>query len=83
MIQDGANKEDIVGYLNDIYISNNEKTLDLIANKILQNTPSQGYWILPNALQWKYYYEEIISWAEKSSQHLVISSQSYLPKLIK
>ncbi len=51
MIQDGAIKEDIIAYLNDRNIPADDITLGLIADKILNNTPKQGYLTISNALQ--------------------------------
>jgi hypothetical protein len=48
MIQDGANKEDIVGYLNDIYLAD-KITRDQIADEILAHKPYQGYLARSNA----------------------------------
>lgn len=60
MIQDGANKEDIVAYLNDKNIPADEITLRLMADHILQNPPKQGYLTISNALQWRLQYSRIV-----------------------
>ncbi len=65
MLSDGANKEDIVAYLNDKNIPADEITLNLIAEKILQNTPKQGYLTISNALQWRLQYGRVVKLNEK------------------
>jgi hypothetical protein len=64
MLDDGANKEDIVGYLIDKNIPADETTLSLIADKILQNTPKQGYLTVSNALQWRLQYGRVVKLTE-------------------
>lgn len=64
MINDGANKEDIIAYLNDKNIPADEITLNVIADKILQNTPKQGYLTISNALQWRLQYGRIVNLKE-------------------
>ncbi len=60
MVKDGANKEDIIGYLNDKNIPADDFTLDLIAEKILTETPKQGYLTVSNALQWRLQYGRVV-----------------------
>ena len=60
MLDDGANKEDIVAYLNDQYLPADEITLNLIAEKILQERPKQGYLTISNALQWRLQYGRVV-----------------------
>ncbi len=67
MIGDGANKEDIIAYLNDKNIPADEITLSLIAEKILQNTPKQGYLTISNALQWRLQYGRVVKLTETIS----------------
>jgi len=67
MIKDGANKEDIAAYLNDKNIPADEITLNLIADKILQDTPKQGYLTISNALQWRLQYGRIVKLTENIS----------------
>jgi hypothetical protein len=61
MVRDGANKEDIVAYLNDKNIPADDITLDLIADQILNNTPKQGYLTISNALQWRLQYARVVN----------------------
>ena len=64
MIQDGAIKEDIIGYLNDKSIPADEITLSLIADQIINNTPKQGYLTISNALQWRLQYARVVNLSE-------------------
>ncbi len=64
MIEDGANKEDIVAYLNDKNIPADDMTLELIAEKILIDKPKQGYLTISNALQWRLQYSRIVNLPE-------------------
>ncbi len=61
MIQDGANKEDIVAYLNDKNIPADDITLETITERILTQTPKQGYLTISNALQWRLQYARIVN----------------------
>ncbi len=65
MIDDGANKEDIVSYLNDRNIPADEVSIDKIADRILEKKPEQGYLTISNALQWRLQYGRIVSLSEK------------------
>ena len=56
----GANKEDVIAYLNDKRIPADEVTLNLIADRILQNVPKQGYLTISNALQWRLQYGRVV-----------------------
>lgn len=60
MIKDGANKEDIIAYLNDKNIPADETTLNQIADSILAKTPEQGYLTISNALQWRLQYARVV-----------------------
>ena len=60
MIGDGANEEDIVAYLNDRRIPADELTLKLIAERIMESTPKQGYLTISNALQWRLQYGRVV-----------------------
>ena len=61
MVKDGANKEDIIAYLNDKNIPADDITLGLIADQILNNTPKQGYLTISNALQWRLQYARVVN----------------------
>ncbi len=64
MITDGANKEDIISYLSDRNIPADEIVLSLIADKLLRETPKQGYLTISNALQWRLQYARIVKLEE-------------------
>ncbi len=64
MIKDGANRDDIAAYLNDKNIPVDEATLYSIADRILQNTPRQGYLTISNALQWRLQYGRVVKLTE-------------------
>jgi hypothetical protein len=53
MLNDKANIEDVVGYLNDKNIPADEIALQQLAEQILQTPPNQGYLTISNALQWR------------------------------
>jgi hypothetical protein len=60
MVDDGANKEDIIAYLNDRNIPAEDIMLDLIAEKVLSDKPTQGYLTISNALQWRLQYTRVV-----------------------
>lgn len=61
MIQDGANKEDIVGFLQDKNVPGDEIILSELADEILAHCPDQGYLTISNALQWRLQYSRAIA----------------------
>ncbi len=61
MVKDGANKEDIIGYLQDRGLPGDEVVYNSLADKILRNPPEQGYLTISNALQWRLQYARVIS----------------------
>ena len=61
MIEDGANKEDFVGYLMDKNVPGDEIVYSDLADEILQNKPEQGYLTISNALQWRLQYSRVIA----------------------
>ncbi|WP_303819988.1 restriction endonuclease [Actinobacillus minor] len=60
MIYDGANKEDIIGFLEDRQIPGDDITHNSLADEILINPPEQGYLTISNALQWRLQYSRVI-----------------------
>ena len=60
MVEDGANQEDIVGYLTDRNIPADEIALYNLAKQILENPPLQGYLTISNALQWRLQYQRVV-----------------------
>jgi len=65
MVNDGANQEDIIAYLNDKNIPADDITLTQIANQILENPPELGYLTVSNALQWRLQYGRVVALSEK------------------
>lgn len=61
MVYDGANKEDIIGFLEDKNVSGDEIVYNDLADEILDHLPEQGYLTVSNALQWRLQYARIIA----------------------
>jgi len=61
MINDEANKEDIIAYLQDRNIPGDEIIYNALAEEILNRPPKQGYLTISNALQWRLQYGRVIS----------------------
>ncbi len=61
MLQDGANKEDIVGFLQDKNVPGDEIILHGLADEILDHCPTQGYLTISSALQWRLKYSRVIT----------------------
>lgn len=53
MVDDGANKDDIVGFLVDKNVPGDAIVYSDLADEILRNKPKQGYLTISNALQWR------------------------------
>lgn len=60
MLSDGANMDDIVGFLQDKNVPGDEITLRELAEEILRHCPEQGYLTISNALQWRLKYTRVI-----------------------
>ena len=60
MLEDGADKEDIIGFLHDKGIPGDEIVYNDIADEILLHKPDQGYLSISNALQWRLHYTRVI-----------------------
>ena len=60
MINDGANKEDIIGFLQDKNVPGDEIVYNDLADEILNFPPKQGYLTISNALQWRLQYARVI-----------------------
>ncbi len=61
MIYDGANKEDIIGFLQDRNVPGDDIIYNELADEILGYPPEQGYLTISNALQWRLQYARVIS----------------------
>ena len=61
MLSDGANREDIIGFLQDKNVPGDDIVYNNLANEILEHIPNQGYLTISNALQWRLQYGRVIS----------------------
>lgn len=61
MLEDGANKEDLIAYFQDRGIPGDEIVYNNLAEEILKNKPLQGYLTISNALQWRLQYSRVIA----------------------
>jgi hypothetical protein len=61
MLKDGANLEDIESYLRDKNIPADDLTIHQIAEKVLNESPKQGYLTISNALQWRLQYGRVVT----------------------
>lgn len=60
MVDDGANKEDIIGYLADKNLPGDDIVYSDLADEILSHKPEQGYLTVSNAIQWRLSYGRVI-----------------------
>jgi hypothetical protein len=67
MIENKANVEDVLAYLNDRNIPADEITLMNLSEQILKNPPKIGYLTISNALQWRLQYSRIMMLKDKIS----------------
>lgn len=61
MLSDGANREDIIGFLQDRNVPGDDIVYNNLANEILEHVPNQGYLTISNALQWRLQYGRVIT----------------------
>ena len=61
MVHDGANKEDIIGFLQDKNLPGDEILYNDLAKEIIKHPPKQGYLTISNALQWRLQYSRVIT----------------------
>lgn len=61
MMHDGANKEDIIGFLQDKNVPGDDIVYNDLAHEILDYPPEQGYLTISNALQWRLQYARVIA----------------------
>lgn len=61
MVDDGANKEDIIGFLVDKNVPGDEIVYSDLADEVLSKKPEQGYLTISNALQWRLQYARVIA----------------------
>ena len=60
MLEVHANKEDIIGLLNDKNVPGDDIVYNDLADEILEHPPQQGYLTISNALQWRLQYKRVI-----------------------
>lgn len=60
MLDDGANKEDIIGYLADRNLPGDDIVYSDLADEIICHKPEQGYLTVSNAIQWRLAYGRVI-----------------------
>lgn len=65
MLNDGANRDDIISYLKDRNLPADEITLEKIADLVIAQKPELGYLTISNALQWRLQYLRIVNLKEK------------------
>lgn len=65
MVADGANRDDIIAYLNDRNIPADDITLGHLADEIIRRPPEQGYLTISNALQWRLQYGRVVSLSQE------------------
>lgn len=65
MLNDDANKEDIMGFLADKNVPGDEIIYSELADEILNVRPEQGYLTISNALQWRLQYARVITLSNK------------------
>lgn len=70
MVDDGANKEDIIGFLQDKNVPGDDIVYNDLADEILAYPPKQGYLTISNALQWRLQYKRVIT-LENSVQGVI------------
>lgn len=61
MVNDDANREDIIGFLQDRNVPGDEIVYNNLADEILDYPPEQGYLTISNALQWRLQYGRVIT----------------------
>ncbi len=65
MIENGANKDDILGYFEERLLPIDNIESETLADEVLRNPPEIGYLTISNALQWRLQYSRIIEQAGK------------------
>ena len=61
LVDDGANKEDVIGFLVDKNVPGDEIVYSDLADEVLSRKPEQGYLTISNALQWRLQYARVIA----------------------
>lgn len=63
LIDEEAELEDLVAYLQDRQVPADETSLITYAEHLLENPPQQGYLTISNALQWRLQYKRVVTTA--------------------
>ena len=61
IVYDGANEEDIIGFLQDRNVPGDDIVYHQLASEILACPPKQGYLTISNALQWRLQYARAVA----------------------
>jgi len=61
MLNDGANKEDIIGFFIDKNLPGDLITHEQLVDEVFEKGVQQGYLTISNALQWRLQYQRVIS----------------------
>jgi hypothetical protein len=65
MLENDANRDDIVAYFEDRALFLDEEQATKLADEVLRNPPEVGYLTISNALQWRLQYTRVIAQAGK------------------
>ena len=65
ILDNGANKDDLLGFFEERMLPVDEIEAERMANEILKNRPNIGYLTISNALQWRLQYARVIQQAGK------------------
>jgi hypothetical protein len=60
LIEDGAELEDVVAYLQDRQVPADEASLTAYVEGLMEQPPAQGYLTISNALQWRLQYKRVV-----------------------
>lgn len=61
ILDQGADVEDVIAYLQDRNVPADEVSLASYAESLMRNPPEQGYLTISNALQWRLQYKRVVT----------------------
>ncbi|HEX7299720.1 MAG TPA: hypothetical protein VF257_11985 [Solirubrobacteraceae bacterium] len=61
LLEQGADVEDVIAYLQDRNVPADEVSLARYAESLVSNPPEQGYLTISNALQWRLQYKRVVT----------------------
>ena len=64
ILERNANKDDLIAFIAERNLPVDEIGADLLAERILESPPLQGYLTISNALQWRLQYSRVIQQAD-------------------